>query len=44
MFTDKANVICLLNIFREYSDEKYILSMKEIIAKMKSIYDIDIDR
>lgn len=44
MFTDKANVICLLNIFKEYSDEKHILSMKEIIANMKSIYDIDIDR
>jgi predicted DNA-binding transcriptional regulator YafY len=44
MLKDKANIICLLNILKEYSDEKHILSMKEIIKKMKSIYDIDIDR
>jgi len=44
MFKDKANVICLLLILKEYSDEKHILSMKEIISKMKAVYDISLDR
>lgn len=44
MFTDKANAICLLQILRDYSDEKHILSMKEIISKMKTVYSINIDR
>lgn len=44
MFTDKANAICLLNVLKEYSDEKHILSMRDIISKMNSIYDLRPDR
>ena len=44
MFTDKANEICLLNVLKEYSDEKHILSMSDIISKMNSIYDFSPDR
>ncbi len=44
MVTDRANVICLLEILREYSDENNILSMKDIQQKMNDIYGIDPDR
>lgn len=44
MLGSKSNIICLLNILIEYSDEKHILSMREIISKMNIIYDIKIDR
>lgn len=44
MLTDRANAICILQILKEYSDEEHILQMKEIISKMKSIYDISLDR
>ena len=44
MITDRANAICLLEILREYSDEKNILQMKDIISKMNTIYGIHPDR
>jgi len=44
MLTDRANAICLLEILKEYSDEDNILQMKDIIAKMNSIYGIKPDR
>ena len=44
MITNRANVICILDILREYSDEEHILSMREIISKMKVLYDATIDR
>lgn len=34
MLTEKANVICLLEILREYSDAEHILPMREIIESI----------
>lgn len=44
MLSDKAIVICLLKILKEYSDEKHIMSRSEITAKMKLLYDLEPDR
>ena len=44
MLPDRANLLCVLKILEEYSDSEHILPMREIIGKMKSIYDIDIAR
>ena len=44
MLSNRANAICILEILREYSDAEHILSMREIIQKMKSIYDSTVDR
>ena len=44
MLTEKANAICLLEVLKEYSDAEHILPMREIIAKMQSLYGIKIDR
>ena len=44
MLTEKANAICLLEVLKEYSDAAHILPMREIIAKMQSLYGIKIDR
>lgn len=44
MFSEKANAICLLRVLTEYSDEKHILPMREIIARMGSEYGISPDR
>ena len=44
MLTEKANAICLLEVLKEHSDAEHILPMREIIAKMQSLYGIKIDR
>ena len=44
MVSNRANAICLLKVLQEYSDEAHILSMREIKEKLKSIYDVTIDR
>ena len=44
MLTEKSNAICLLEVLKEYSDAEHILPMREIIAKMQSLYGIKIDR
>lgn len=44
MLPERANAICILEILKEYSDPEHILTMKELIFKMKQIYDIEIDR
>lgn len=44
MLPDKANPICLLLILCEYSDENHILTMREIIKRMKADYGISPDR
>lgn len=44
MTTNRANIICLLEILREYSDANHVLRMQDIIAKMKVMYDIEVDR
>ena len=40
MLTEKANAICLLEVLKEYSDAEHILPMREIIAKMQSLYTV----
>ena len=44
MLTSKANVICLLRILEEYSDEFHIMTAKEISDKFEKIYDMSMDR
>lgn len=44
MLTDRANAICLLEVLKEYSDEEHILPMRDILSKMKAIYDLELDR
>lgn len=44
MLTDKAITMCLLEILKEYSDENYIMTMKDILSKMESIYGLKPDR
>ena len=44
MLTEKANAICLLEVLKEYSDAEHILPMREIIAKMQSLYGMKLDR
>ncbi|MDR2355376.1 MAG: WYL domain-containing protein [Clostridiales Family XIII bacterium] len=44
MLSNKTNIICILHILQEYSDEAHILPMRDIIAKMRAIYGISIDR
>jgi predicted DNA-binding transcriptional regulator YafY len=44
MLSNKTNIIRILHILQEYSDEAHILPMRDIIAKMKAIYGVSIDR
>lgn len=44
MLTNRAVSICLLEIFKEYSDDNHILQMNEIIKKLKNIYGFSPDR
>ena len=44
MLTERAITICLLEVLREYSDFNHILSMSEIIGKIKNIYGLTPDR
>ncbi len=40
----KANILCLLEILRRFSDEAHILSMEDIQKRMLSEYGMSIDR
>lgn len=42
--TNHSNLVYLLRILSEYSDENHILQMQEIILKFKVLYGIEIDR
>ena len=44
MFTSKANMICILKILQEYSDESHILTMGELREKLRKLYGLDMDR
>lgn len=44
MVTDKANILCILKILEDYSDESHILNAREIQDKLKSIYNKTADR
>jgi len=44
MTTDKANMLCILHILEEYSDENHIISQKEINTHMQALYGRNADR
>lgn len=44
MLTEKSYVLCILEILMKYSDPDHILTSKDILEKMKTIYDIEADR
>lgn len=44
MITDRSNMLCILRILEEYSDESHILSVADIREKLKTEYDINPDR
>lgn len=44
MISQKATLLCIYEILKEYSDEKHILSAEDIRKKLKTIYDVDMER
>ena len=44
MTTDKSNILCVLNILQDYSDESHILNAKDINEKLRAIYGRQTDR
>lgn len=44
MLTEKANILCILDILKKYSDSGHILSVSDILKKMKAIYDVKAER
>lgn len=44
MISQKATLLCIYEILKEYSDEKHILSAESIREKLKKIYDVDMER
>ncbi len=44
MTTDRSNMLCILHILEEYSDEAHPLTTKDIIAKMESLYARTVNR
>lgn len=44
MLTEKAITICLLEILKEYSDDKHVLTTGEIISKLDHLYGLKPDR
>ena len=42
--TDRANMLCILKILEEYSDEDHILTTKDVLEKMERLYDKKTDR
>jgi len=44
MSGDRANILCILNILKEYSDENHIMTSTDIISRFNTLYDSKIDR
>jgi len=44
MLTEKTYILCILKILETYSDADHILTMKEMLSKLKSIYNVEVDR
>ena len=44
MVTDKANILCILKILQDYTDENHILNAREIQDKMEQLYGKKTDR
>ena len=44
MLSQKATVLCLLDVLKRFSDEEHPISADKIIEKLKVIYDVDMER
>lgn len=44
MLTEKTYILCILQILEKYSDSENILTMKDILHKLKSEYQIEVER
>ena len=44
MIAPKATILCLYEILKKYTDESHILSAEKIREKLKSMYDVDMER
>lgn len=44
MAESKTNILCILRILQEYSDENHIITSAEIIDKLRSDFDRSLDR
>ena len=44
MIVQKATILCIYEILKNYSDENHILSADEIGSKLKKIYAVDMER
>lgn len=44
MLSQKATVLCVLDILKRFSDEEHPISTDKIIEKLKIIYNIDMER
>lgn len=44
MLSTKANILCLYDVLKRFSDEDHPISVDRIIEKLHIIYDIDMER
>ena len=44
MNNKKVILLYILDILKEYSDKNHLLTQKEILEKLKIIYNVDVDR
>ena len=44
MISQKATILCVYEILRKFSDENHLISTEKIREKLKTIYDVDMER
>lgn len=44
MISQKATLLCVYEVLKKYSDEAHIMSVDMICSRLKSLYDIDMER
>lgn len=44
MIAQKATILCIYEILKMYTDETHILSAEKIREKLKTVYDVDMER
>ena len=44
MIAQKATILCVYEILKMYTDENHILSAEKIREKLKTVYDVDMER
>ncbi|NLY71669.1 MAG: WYL domain-containing protein [Clostridiales bacterium] len=44
MLAEKTYILCILSILQKYSDADHILTIKDILNKMKLLYGVELDR